>query len=171
MMNHRSTPKAARVVGRERRTLTAYCAALFLPMGLGLAWVAGGGLLSNELIDVVFFVLPAVEAFAWVITRLMRPAILLRTWPYVAALGVSLACILAVAVVYALPHSPVASEGDEADPRGAYILILGVNAIFGVGVALGFWVISLVARWLTLRARRPEALAGRHSRRRRGRTA
>ena len=91
-----------------------------------------------------FFALPLFVAVAWLVLLAVSPAVLDRRWPYLAAIAVALACALVAAIMYYSPHSLLAYEGDEADPRGANILILACNALFGAAVTAVLWLCAHV---------------------------
>lgn len=100
-----------------------------------------------------FFALPLFSITAWLVLLVARPAVLDKKWPYLATIGVALACALVAGILYYSPHSLLAYEGDEADPRGVNILILACNALFGSAVTAVLWLIAYLVGVLRRGAR------------------
>jgi hypothetical protein len=96
---------------------------------------------------VMLFLLPVTEVFVWVVWLATKSESMRKKSPFITALSVALVCVAVAAALYYIPHSPhVAVEGDEADPRGIYILAFGFNGVCGVGVTLALWGLSLILR-------------------------
>ena len=95
---------------------------------------------------VMLFVLPVAEVFVWVVWLAGKSEALWKRWPYIWALGVAVGCVAVAAALSYAPHSLVAYEGDEADPRGFYIIAFGLNGVCGFGVTLTLWGLSVILR-------------------------